>query len=86
MANMDVTQRVQYERADLGDAGSTRLLTTRARRVTAACTLLAVVIAGALGYAAIWGIDAWHQLLVLGVIVVIFFGVAAWVYPNRKHV
>jgi len=39
-----------------------------------------------LAYAAIAGIDNWYQVLVLGVLVVIVFGLAAWVYPERKNI
>jgi fatty acid desaturase len=86
MANMNVNQRSQYERTELGHTKGSRLLTTRSRRPVIAYTLIAMAIAGALVYAAAAGIDHWYQALVLGVIVVIFFGLAAWVYPERKNI
>jgi hypothetical protein len=86
MANMNVNQRTQYERTELGHVRGSRLLTTRSRRPVIACTLIALSIAGPLTYAAVAGIDHWYQALVLAVVVVIFFGLAAWVYPERKHI
>jgi hypothetical protein len=86
MANMNVNQRAQYERTELGHAKGSRLLTTRSSRPVVTYTLMAAAIAGVLAYATVAGIDHWYQALVLGVIVVIVFGLAAWVYPERKHI
>jgi hypothetical protein len=86
MANMNVNQRTQYERTELGHAKGSRLLSTRSSRAVVTYTLIAVAIAGVLAYAAIAGIDNWYQVLVLGVLVVIVFGLAAWVYPERKNI
>jgi hypothetical protein len=86
MANMNVNQRAQYERTELGHTKGSRLLTTRSTRPVITYTLIAVGIAGVLAYATIAGIDNWYQVLVLGVIVVIVLGLAAWVYPDRKHI
>jgi hypothetical protein len=84
MANMDVTQRVQTERAELGDAQSARMLRARSRTGPLTYTLLALPILGALVYAAIAGIDEWWQALVLGVIVLTTIGLMIAVSPNRR--
>jgi hypothetical protein len=84
MANMDVTQRTQLERTDLGDARSTRLLRARSRRGPIVYTLLALPILGVLVYAAVAGIDEWWQGLVLGVIVLTTIGLMIAVSPNRR--
>jgi hypothetical protein len=84
MANMDVTQRVQTERVDLGDARSTRMLRARSARGPLTYTLLALPILGVLAYAAIAGIDEWWQALVLGVIVLTTIGLMIAVSPNRR--
>ncbi len=86
MANMDAGQRIQMDRAELGHTKGSRMMTTRSTRAVTAYTLIAVPIAAALVYAVVAGIDHWYQALVLGVLVVIFFGLAAWVHPDRKHV
>jgi hypothetical protein len=84
MANMDVTQRAQTERMDLGDAQSTRMLRARSRTGPLTYVLLAVPILGVLAYAAIAGIDEWWQALVLGVIVLTTIGLMIAVSPNRR--
>jgi hypothetical protein len=84
MANMDVTQRAQMERGDLGDARSTRLLRARSRRWPIVYTLLTLPILGVLVYAAVAGIDEWWQGLVLGVIVLTTIGLMIAVSPNRR--
>jgi hypothetical protein len=84
MANMDVTQRSQTERMDLGDARSTRMLRARSQRGPLVYTLLALPILGVLVYATVAGIDEWWQALVLGVIVLTTIGLMIAVSPNRR--
>ena len=84
MGNMDVTQRSQTERVELGDAESQRLLRARSNRGPLTYTLLALPILGVLVYAAIAGIDEWWQALVLGVIVLTTIGLMIAVSPNRR--
>jgi hypothetical protein len=84
MANMDVTQRSQTERVDLGDARSTRMLRARSQRGPLTYTLLALPILGVLVYATVAGIDEWWQGLVLGVIVLTTVGLMIAVSPNRR--
>ena len=47
-------------------------------------TVIAVVIAVALAYATIEGLDGWAQAVVLGVIVLTVIGAMIAVSPNRK--
>ena len=84
MANMDVTQRTQAERVELGEARGTRLLSTRSRSWALVYTLLALPILGVLIYAVIAGIEEWWQALVLGVIVLTAIGLMIAVSPNRR--
>jgi hypothetical protein len=84
MANMDITQRSQTERMDLGDAQSTRLLRSRSRTGPLVYTLLALPILGVLVYATVEGINEWWQALVLGVIVLTTIGLMIAVSPNRR--
>jgi membrane protein YdbS with pleckstrin-like domain len=84
MGNMDSTQRSQMERIDLGDARSTRLLSTRSRKWALIYMLLALPILGALIYATVAGIDNWWQVLVLAVIVLTAVGMMIAISPNRR--
>lgn len=84
MGNMDYTQRSQTERAELGDAGSQRLLRARSNRGPITYTLLALPLLAVLIYATVAGIDEWWQALVLGVIVLTTIGLMIAVSPNRR--
>jgi fatty acid desaturase len=82
MANMNIQDRAQYERADL--AGPDRTLRVTSRRPVIAFVALAGVLLAALVYAAAWGIDGWPQALVLGVIVLTTIGLMIAVSPTRR--
>jgi fatty acid desaturase len=82
MANMNIQDRAQYERADL--AGPDRTLRIRSRRPVLIYMALAVVLLAALIYAVAWGIDGWPQGLVLGVIVLTTVGLMIAVSPTRR--
>lgn len=86
MANMTINQRNQLGRYDLADR-HTRL--TRAtpgqRRVFTLLSGIFLVALGVLVYAATEVFDGWPHAIVLADMAVVFFGVAAWVYPGRKH-
>ena len=84
MGNMDVTQRSQTERVDLGDAGSQRMLRASSSKGPLVYTLLALPILGVLIYAVVAGIDEVWQALVLGVIVLTTIGLMIAVSPNRR--
>jgi fatty acid desaturase len=82
MANMTSTDRAQYERADL--SAPDRTLRVRDRRPVIAYTAVAVLVAAALLYAVVWGINGWPQALVLGVIVATAIGLMIAVSPTRR--
>jgi hypothetical protein len=83
MGNLTVHDRNQYERAAYTDAP--RLTGTAERRVMLAYTVIGLVVIAALTFAAVQVFDGWHHLIIIADLVVIFFGIAAWVWPERKH-
>jgi len=82
MANMNIQDRAQYERADL--AAPDRSLRVTSRRPVTVFVALGMVLLAALVYAVAWGIDGWAQALVLGVIVVTTIGLMIAVSPTRR--
>jgi hypothetical protein len=86
MANMTGAQRTQIERYDLGDTRD-RLKSTGSagRRFLIAYTVVALVVLAVLTYAAIDVFEVSKDAIVVADLLVVFFGIAAWVYPNRKH-
>jgi hypothetical protein len=84
MGNLTVQDRNQYERANYTDAA--RLTTAAERRLMTAYTLIGAVVLAVLTFAAVQVFDGWHHLIIIGDLLVILFGVAAWVWPQRKHV
>ncbi|HYU61057.1 MAG TPA: hypothetical protein VEK39_09870 [Solirubrobacterales bacterium] len=84
MGNLTVHDRNQYERAGYTD--SPRLSGTAERRVMVAYTIIGLVVLAVLTFAAVQVFDGWHHLIVIGDLLVILFGLAAWVWPERKHV
>ena len=82
MANMNINERTQYERADLSvPSTGIRLRSTRAPTVY---TVLAIPLLGVLAWAVVAGIDSWWQGLVLGVIVLTTVGLMIAVSPARR--
>ena len=81
MANTDITQRSQYERTDLlaGGEGIRR----GSERGAAIYSIIALVVGGVLGYAALEAIQGWAQWLVLGVLVVLTIAIAFAIGPAR---
>jgi hypothetical protein len=84
MGNLTVQDRNQYERANYTDVA--RPTTTAERRLMVAYTLIGALVLAVLTFAAVQVFDGWHHLIIIGDLVVIFFGIAAWVWPQRKHV
>jgi fatty acid desaturase len=82
MANMNVQDRAQYERADL--SAPDRTLRVADRRPVLAFVALAAVLLAALVYAVVWGIDGWAHGLVLGAIVLTTVGLMIAVSPTRR--
>ena len=82
MSHMTENQRMQFDRPDL--RGPDRSLRTKNNRAMIAYTVIAVVIAGLLGWQAIERIDGWPSLVVLGMIIVTTIGMIIAVNPNRR--
>lgn len=81
MANLDITQRNSLERSTLaGNDGLRR----GSEKGAAAYVAIALVIAGALSYAAFEAINSGWQWLVLGMIVVTLIGAMIALSPNRR--
>jgi hypothetical protein len=82
MANMNVNERMQYERDELKvPSTGVRLRSTRPLVIYMA---LAVPLLGALIFAAIAGIDNWWQGLVFAMIFVTTIGAMIALSPNRR--
>ncbi len=84
MANMDVTDRTQYERADLGDSRSTRLLSARSSRGPMIYTLLCIPLLAVLVWSVLAGMQGWWHWLILGVIFLTTIGLMIAVSPTRR--
>jgi hypothetical protein len=84
MGNLTVQDRNQYERAGYSDAP--RLTGKAERRVMGAYMLIGLVVLAVLTFAAVQVFDGWHHLIIIADLIIIFFGVAAWVWPDRKNV
>jgi hypothetical protein len=82
MANMNVNQRTQFERAELSVPSTG--VHVRNRKPLIAYTALALIILGALSYATIKAIDGWAQAVVLAMIVVTTIGVMIALDPLRR--
>jgi hypothetical protein len=82
MANMNVNQRTQFERAELSVPSTG--VHVRNRKPLIAYTALALIILGALTYATIKAIDGWAQAVVLAMIVVTTIGVMIALDPLRR--
>jgi hypothetical protein len=81
MANLDITQRNSLERSTLAGNDGLRHGTEKGATVY---VVIALVIAGALGYAAIETIESGWQWLVLGMIFVTLIGAMIALNPNRR--
>jgi hypothetical protein len=84
MGNLTVQDRNQFERANYTDPA--RPTSTAERRLMVAYMVIGALVLAALTFAAVQVFDGWHHLIIIADLVVIFFGVAAWVWPERKHV
>jgi hypothetical protein len=82
MANTDITGRTQYERNDLAAGGES--IRRGSEKGAAIYNVIAIILAGVLGYAAVTTIDNWSQWLVLGVIVITTIGFMIAISPNRR--
>lgn len=84
MGNLTVHDRNQYERADYSEAP--RMTGKAERRVMVAYSAIGLLVLAALTFAAVQVFDGWHHLIIIADLVVVFFGIAAWVWPERKNV
>jgi hypothetical protein len=84
MGNLTVHDRNQYERANYSEAP--RLTGTVERRVMIAYTVIGLIVLAVMTFAAVQVFDGWHHLIIIGDLLVILFGIAAWVWPERKHI
>ena len=82
MANMDITQRMQFDRIDLSRPSTG--VQVRDRRPVIAFTILALAVLGALVYATIDAIDGWAHYVVLGAIAATTIGVMIALDPLRR--
>ena len=86
MANMTGAERAQVERHDLGDIPDRlKMPTARERRALHVITVVAIIVLAVLTYAALQVFEGWAHLVVIADLVIVFFGIAAWVYPGRTH-
>jgi hypothetical protein len=82
MANMNVNQRTQFDRPDLSVPSTG--VQVRNRKPLIAYTVLAILILGALSYAAVEVINGWAQIVVLAMIVVTTVGMMIAIDPLRR--
>ena len=82
MSNLTVHDRNQFERATLRES-SMRPRSQAGRRAAAIYVGLGLILLAVLSFAAYQVFDGWPHLIVFGDLVLIFFGIAAWVYPQR---
>jgi len=81
MGNLDITQRNSLERSTLAGNDGLRRGSEKGATVY---VVIALVIAGALSYAAIEAIESGWQWLVLGMIFVTLIGAMIALNPNRR--
>ena len=84
MGNLTVHDRNQYERANYQDAP--RLTGAAERRLMVAYTVIGLIVLAVLTFAAVQIFDGWHHAIIIADLVIVFFGLAAWVWPERKNV
>jgi hypothetical protein len=84
MGNLTVQDRNQYERANYTDQA--RPTSTAERRLMVAYTVIGALVLAVLTFAAVQVFDGWHHLIIIADLVIIFFGIAAWVWPQRRNV
>ena len=83
MSNLTVNQRNQYERAGFQERRPRP--SAAERRGIAIYVGVALVVLAVLTFAAVQVFDGWHHLIVIGDLIVLLLGIAAWVYPGRRH-
>ncbi len=51
-----------------------------------AYTLIGLVVLAVLTFAAVQVFDGWSHAIIIADLIIVFFGLAFWVWPERKHV
>ena len=82
MSNMTVNQRNQFDRATYG--GSAERIRRNSERGALIYSLIAVVVAGLLCYAAAEIMTGWWQFVIMGAIAATAVGLMIAVSPNRR--
>ncbi len=82
MANMNVTDRTQFDRADLGAGGEG--IRRGSEKGAAIYSVIAGILAVGLCVLAVAMIDNWAQWVVLGVIIATTIGFMIAISPNRR--
>lgn len=82
MSRMTENQRMQFDRPDL--KGPDRSLRTTSDRPMIIYTVIAVIVAAALSWAALQAIDGWPSIIVLAAIVMTTIGLIIAVNPARR--
>ena len=83
MGNLTVNDRNQWERTTYSDVA--RPPSKAQRRVMLVYTVIGLAVLGVLTFAAVQLFDGWHHAIVIADLVIVFFGLAAWVWPERKR-
>jgi hypothetical protein len=85
MANMTVCDRGQMDRAALSENTGVRIGRV-GRHMLSAYLVIASAVLGLLLVWAAQVFDGWHHLIVIADLVVVLFGIAAWVDQTRTNV
>ena len=82
MSNMTVNQRNQFDRATY--AGSAERIRRNSEQGALVFSLVAIVVAGLLCYAAAEMMNGWWQFVIMGAIAATAVGLMIAVSPNRR--
>ena len=84
MSNLDLHTRNQFERATLSDNTYVKKTTPALRRAIMAYTAIATAVLAIGTWMAVLVFNGWPDLLIVGDLLVVLFGLAYWVWPDRK--
>jgi hypothetical protein len=85
MPNLTAADHNQYERASLRSGERLMSVSSAGQRLLNTYAVFALAVLGALTYAAVGLFDGWPHALVIGDLLLITYGIARWVNPDRKH-
>jgi hypothetical protein len=86
MANLTAADHNQFERATLRSGERLMSLSSSGQRAFNAYAVVALAMLGMLTYAAVGVFDGWHHVLVIGDLLLVTYGIARWVSPDRMDV